>query len=302
MWIRGAIYRTVVSAGPGGGADPSNPAQVESLLRGWTSGWTTGEDGVQRMYLSGRDVTGGHPGECGLGPGLPGGGPPSRCGTSAGLPAAAGQRAGRGHGRPGHRGTVVLPRARVKIFLTAAPEAGQSAACWSWRQRGQDAALDTVLSDIIRRDEQDRNRADCTPSAKRRMPCCWTPTRLDRAGSLEALLASCERGCPSEYEDSCTTLCTASSGRSSAWPTQSAPRGGENIPEGARYLCANHSALCDPILVCFACTLRWMVRPMAKIELSQVPVLGWLLGKATRDLCGPGPRGCARGEGRPSSG
>lgn len=45
-------------------------------------------------------------------------------------------------------------------------------------------------------------------------------------------------------------------------------------------MCANHSALCDPILVCFACTLRWMVRPMAKIELSRVPVLGWLLGKA----------------------
>ena len=56
--------------------------------------------------------------------------------------------------------------------------------------------------------------------------------------------------------------------------------GRENIPEGGAVLCANHSALCDPILVCFACTLRWMVRPMAKIELSRVPVLGWLLGKA----------------------
>ena len=57
-------------------------------------------------------------------------------------------------------------------------------------------------------------------------------------------------------------------------------QGRENIPEGGAVLCANHSALCDPILVCFACTLRWMVRPMAKIELSRVPVLGWLLGKA----------------------
>ena len=57
-------------------------------------------------------------------------------------------------------------------------------------------------------------------------------------------------------------------------------RGQENIPEGGAVLCANHSALCDPILVCFACTLRWMVRPMAKIELSRVPALGWLLGKA----------------------
>lgn len=76
-------------------------------------------------------------------------------------------------------------------------------------------------------------------------------------------------------------------------------QGRENIPEGGAVLCANHSALCDPILVCFACTLRWMVRPMAKIELSRVPVLGWLLGKAGVIYVDRGPRGCARGEGGP---
>ena len=44
--------------------------------------------------------------------------------------------------------------------------------------------------------------------------------------------------------------------------------------------CANHSALADPLMVCFAATLRWHIRPMAKIELSRVPLVGWLLGKA----------------------
>src|SRR5699024_12789676 len=29
-----------------------------------------------------------------------------------------------------------------------------------------------------------------------------------------------------------------------------------------------------------AATLRWHIRPMAKIELSRVPLVGWLLGKA----------------------
>ena len=52
-------------------------------------------------------------------------------------------------------GTVVLPRARVKIFLTAAPEARAERRLLELRQRGQDAAFDTVLSDIIRRDEQE---------------------------------------------------------------------------------------------------------------------------------------------------
>ena len=56
--------------------------------------------------------------------------------------------------------------------------------------------------------------------------------------------------------------------------------GRENIPEGGAVLCANHTALTDPLFVCFACTLRFKFRPLAKIELSRVPLIGWLLGKA----------------------
>lgn len=53
----GAIYRTVALRVREAGADPSNPAQVESLLEGLDIRMDYGEDGVQRMYLSGRDVT-----------------------------------------------------------------------------------------------------------------------------------------------------------------------------------------------------------------------------------------------------
>lgn len=56
--------------------------------------------------------------------------------------------------------------------------------------------------------------------------------------------------------------------------------GREHIPEGNVVLCANHTALSDPLFVCFAATMRFMLRPMAKIELSRVPVIGPLLGKA----------------------
>ena len=56
--------------------------------------------------------------------------------------------------------------------------------------------------------------------------------------------------------------------------------GRENLPEGGAVLCANHTALSDPLFICFACTLRNKFRPMAKVELSKVPLIGWLLGKA----------------------
>ena len=55
-------------------------------------------------------------------------------------------------------GTVVLPHATVKIFLTASPEARARRRCLELRQKGKDADYETVLADIRRRDEQDTNR------------------------------------------------------------------------------------------------------------------------------------------------
>ncbi len=56
--------------------------------------------------------------------------------------------------------------------------------------------------------------------------------------------------------------------------------GKEHIPEGSAVICANHSDLSDPLFLCFAFTLKYQIRPMAKIELSQIPVIGKLLEKA----------------------
>ncbi len=56
-------------------------------------------------------------------------------------------------------GTVVLPNATVKIFLTASPEARARRRMLELRQKGQPADYDTVLEDIRRRDWQDTHRA-----------------------------------------------------------------------------------------------------------------------------------------------
>ena len=90
-------------------------------------------------------------------------------------------------------GTVVLPRAGVKIFLTAAPETRAERRLLELRQRGQEAEFDAVLSDILRRDEQDRTRA-VAPLRQAEDAVLLDTTELDRAGSLEALLAIVREG------------------------------------------------------------------------------------------------------------
>ena len=56
-------------------------------------------------------------------------------------------------------GTVVLPNATVKIFLTASPEARARRRYAELIAKGQQADYDTVLADIRRRDDQDTHRA-----------------------------------------------------------------------------------------------------------------------------------------------
>ena len=56
-------------------------------------------------------------------------------------------------------GTVVLPNAQVKIFLTASPEARAARRAAELAAKGQPADYETVLADIRRRDDQDTHRA-----------------------------------------------------------------------------------------------------------------------------------------------
>ena len=54
-------------------------------------------------------------------------------------------------------------------------------------------------------------------------------------------------------------------------------RGTENIPDGPALVCANHSNLVDPLLLAGAFGKRHFMHFMAKLELSNVPVVGGIL-------------------------
>ena len=55
-------------------------------------------------------------------------------------------------------GTVVLPDAEVKIFLTAAPEERPRRRWKEFQEKGLPDKYEDILADVIRRDEQDMNR------------------------------------------------------------------------------------------------------------------------------------------------
>lgn len=56
-------------------------------------------------------------------------------------------------------GTVILPDAEVKIFLTASDEKRAERRWLELREKGEDVTVEEVLSDMRRRDAQDSSRA-----------------------------------------------------------------------------------------------------------------------------------------------
>ena len=182
----GAIYRTVALRAREAGADPSDPEQVAPLLEDLNLRMDYGGDGVQRMYLSGRDVT----------EAIRENEISALASQVAALPAVREflldfqRKQAREHdvvmdGRD--IGTVVLPQAGVKIFLTAAPEARARRRTAELLQRGQDADFDENLREIRQRDEQDENRP-VAPLRQAEDAALLDTTNLDLKGSLEALL------------------------------------------------------------------------------------------------------------------
>ena len=182
----GAIDRTVALRARETGADPSDPEQVAPLLEDLDLRMDYGGDGVQRMYLSGRDVT----------ETIRENEVSALASQVAALPAVREflldfqRKQAREHdvvmdGRD--IGTVVLPQAGVKIFLTAAPEARARRRTAELLQRGQDANFDEILREIRQRDEQDENRP-VAPLRQAEDAALLDTTNLDLKGSLEALL------------------------------------------------------------------------------------------------------------------
>lgn len=182
----GAIYRTIGCAVQRKGIDPKDAAAVTALLPELDIRLTYGADGLQHMLLNGEDVT-----------------------EQIRLPeismyasAVSAHPAVRAHLLEMQRalarsnnvvmdgrdiGTVVLPDAAVKIFLTATVEERARRRCRELEQRGIPEPFDKVLSEMRQRDYDDSHRA-AAPLKQAEDAVLLDTTDLDFQGSEQALL------------------------------------------------------------------------------------------------------------------
>lgn len=84
-------------------------------------------------------------------------------------------------------GTVVLPDAQVKIFLTASPETRAKRRYKELIEKGSDVKFEDVLDDLIKRDYQDTHR-EIAPLKAADDAVLLDTSELDFEGSLRAVL------------------------------------------------------------------------------------------------------------------
>ena len=153
----GAIYRTIGYAAFSKGVDPKDGEAAAALLPELEIGLHYGKDGLQHMTLNGADVT-----------------------DQIRLPeislyasAVSAHPAVRAHLLEMQRklarennvvmdgrdiGTVVLPQAQLKVFLTASPQERARRRVAQLAEAGQQADYEAILRDIQQRDYQDSHR------------------------------------------------------------------------------------------------------------------------------------------------
>ena len=188
----GAIYRTIGCAAARRGIDPGDQAAVAAMLPSLSIGLTYGDDGLQRMALWGEDVTA----EIRL---------PEISRYASQISAYPEVRAyllemqrqlamkqsvimdGR------DIGTVVLPDAEVKVFLTASAEERARRRMLELEQRGTPEPYADILRAIEERDWNDTHRA-AAPLRQAEDAVLLDTTDLDFAQSEEALLDIIRKG------------------------------------------------------------------------------------------------------------
>ena len=183
----GAIYRTIGYAVWRKGIDPRDRSAVVAVLPDLEICLTYGTDGLQHMELNGMDVTAEiRLPEVSRYASLVSAYPEVRAYLLEMQRQLARENSVVMDGRD--IGTVVLPHAGAKVFLTAAPEARARRRLLELKQRGQETELETVLRDIVQRDEQDRNRA-VAPLRQAEDAVLLDTTELGLEESLKALIS-----------------------------------------------------------------------------------------------------------------
>lgn len=189
----GALYRTIGLAATRKGVEPKPSVEVEKLLSEITVDLTFNDKGEQVVLLDGEDVSGLIR-------------TPEASMMASKISAVPSVRAylldlqrnmAKSHnvimdGRD--IGTVVLPDANVKIFLTASPEARAQRRFKELCEKGMDVKYEDILNEVITRDYNDSHRE--TAPLKPAEGCVMVDTtELDFEQSVEKIISVIKEHC-----------------------------------------------------------------------------------------------------------
>ena len=171
-------------------------------------------------------------------------------------------------------GTVILPNAEVKIFLTASPKARAKRRYDELIAKGQNVSYQQIFDEMVERDKNDSTR-DIAPCVQAKDAILLDNSNLNFEQTVSAIkdIISKKKTNNAFYVKVRKYL---------SGPIRFFQRihvtGAENVPEtGSIMFCANHMAAKDPIMI--AASTERQITFVGKKELFSIPFLGWLIRK-----------------------
>ena len=167
-------------------------------------------------------------------------------------------------------GTVILPDAEVKIFLTASPEARAKRRYEELKAKGKETSYEQVYTEMVERDKNDSTRdiAPCVPADDAILLDNSTMTADETTEAVIKIINSVKKKSKRSFYMRAHKLLAAPIRFFTGVKTY----GKENIPkEGGYLLCSNHIAVRDVILIGATCPRQ--IKFVAKKELFSVPIL-----------------------------
>jgi 1-acyl-sn-glycerol-3-phosphate acyltransferase len=167
-------------------------------------------------------------------------------------------------------GTVILPNAEIKIFLTASPEARAKRRYEELKAKGKEIPYEQVYSEMQERDKNDSTRdiAPCVPADDAIMLDNSNMNAEQTVSAVIDIVNKYKKKNKSSYMKAHAILSPIIKFFSGI-----KVYGVDNIPkEGGFMLCSNHIAARDVFLIGATCPRQ--IRFVAKKELFSIPIVG----------------------------
>ena len=172
-------------------------------------------------------------------------------------------------------GTVILPDAEVKIFLTAKPEARAKRRYNELKAKGQDVTYEQVYNEMVERDRNDSTRAvaPCIPADDAIM---LDNSRMTEEQTLKKVVKIIKKAEKKNKKGKVYLWLRSIVAPFVRFFHKIEIKGAENVPtDGGYLLCSNHIAKRDVIMLALACPRP--IKFIAKKELFSIPLLSTLI-------------------------